>query len=100
MEREDMDRLNICGTCAGQGSHYAFIPCICDNKGTADAELDGLRRECIRLRAQIAAVEEVLIARGCSCPCDHDPESHTADCERCEMCLVQEALGGGPTYGT
>ncbi len=44
--------------------------------------------------ARLIAVGELLSREGCSCECDHDSESHEADCDRCFACRVEAALFG------
>lgn len=44
-------------------------------------------------RAKLAAVGELLAARGCSCNCGHDSEGHDQDCARCFACRVAGAVG-------
>lgn len=45
------------------------------------------------LKVKLESIGEILGENGCNCDCDHDPESHDDDCERCLACRVGEALG-------
>lgn len=39
-------------------------------------------------KEKIIKIGELLAAHGCECECDHHPEEHAADCERCIGCRV------------
>jgi hypothetical protein len=55
-----------------------------------EADLD----EYARMRDAIARVGEVLSENGCDCDCEHYPDEHDDDCERCLGCRVEAALRG------
>ncbi len=61
------------------------IPDLCD-------EVEQLRAEVARLRAQREAVGELLATNGCDCDCGHDHEGHDGDCDRCLGCRIGMVL--------
>lgn len=63
-------------------THHAGCAC---HEARRDAEL-------ARARAFMNAVGELLEQNGCDCDCDHHPDEHDDDCERCLACLIQAAL--------
>lgn len=52
-------------------------------------------REILKLRARLAAIGDLLGESGCDCDCEHHPEEHDDDCERCLACRVDAAHTGG-----
>lgn len=38
--------------------------------------------------AKLNRVRELLEENGCDCECDHHPEEHDDDCERCLACRI------------
>ena len=51
-----------------------------------------IRAADVRLRA----IGDLLEQNGCDCECDHHPEEHADDCDRCLACRINDALG--PDY--
>jgi hypothetical protein len=43
---------------------------------------------------RIHDVLDLIAKNGCDCECDHDVESHDADCERCLACRIEAVLQG------
>lgn len=49
-------------------------------------------REVDILRAEVQVVGTLLANNGCDCDCEHHPEEHNEDCERCLACRIADAL--------
>ena len=50
-------RIPLCSVCAGTGKPVSGIHCICDGKGTQQAELQGFRERCHDLESKLATTE-------------------------------------------
>lgn len=69
-----------------------FVAAVCS--ACTDREAREARAE---ERAKvIAEVVALLKQNGCDCFCDHHPEEHDEDCERCLACRIADAVGGEP----
>jgi septal ring factor EnvC (AmiA/AmiB activator) len=55
-------------------------------------ERDALAARVPLLEAMVRKVGELLAENGCDCECDHHPDEHDAECERCLGCRISAAL--------
>ena len=81
--KEERDRLRKLFDDAGQGEHNVL------------ALIDYYQRQSMDADERIRAVLALLEENGCNCECDHHPEEHDADCERCLACRIEDALTKG-----
>ena len=58
----------------------------------AQDEIERIRRDFVQLQERVEAAGSLISQVGCDCPCDHDAESHDADCDRCFACRISDAL--------
>lgn len=75
-----------CHTCDANDAALAILD------ASVSASADGVRA-LEDARKKLAQVVALLEKNGCDCECDHHPEEHDDDCERCIACRIGSILG-------